>query len=65
MTSVKSEGIRLKNYCEKCKKTTWSQYITHKKDPKIPIKIDSYYKCEICGTKRLLRNWKDINDTNR
>lgn len=55
------DGILLKNYCDKCDKTTWHQYVEYKKDKKDPnkrIKIDSYYKCEVCGNIRLLKDWK-------
>lgn len=62
MNKVEKEkdGILTKNYCDKCDKITWHQYVTYEneKDPEKRIKVDSYYKCNICGNTRLLKDWK-------
>ena len=54
------KGILHKNFCDRCNKFTWHQYITHKIDSinNKRKKIESYYKCNICERTRQLKDWK-------
>ena len=60
--NVRYEGIRLKDQCDICDDTTWQLYVEYKTvgiEPNIKlVKIPSYHQCEVCGNKRLLRDWR-------
>ncbi len=50
------EGIKERNYCDKCKTTTWHRYFESN------VVGDSYTQCQVCKHKRYLKDFIGTRD---